>query len=268
MANGYKGFLTDIDDTLFATSDFLPNALHMALKKMIEYGLNADFDDAMAELLAIREHDSNAGYHFNMLLAAHGNDPFDQRIIVPGVDAYHNTKFALLERREGVMNVLNYLREKDFRLGVVSSGRKDKQIEKLDRLGILDFFIVRKGCKVVDDYIFIAGDNNKQELFKMAVKKMDLDLEKTIALDDRLKGIHAANLAGIKYTIKLKHGKYRGQTPYSILLDEGIDYKRLLNPDKKTKRIIRSYTPKFEVSEWTELPKLIDSLIKYAMEWL
>ncbi|MEW6062800.1 MAG: HAD hydrolase-like protein [Nanoarchaeota archaeon] len=259
----YRGFLTDIDDTLFATSDFLPIALKEAVHKLIEYGLPAEFDDAMARLESIRENNSNASDHFNRLCESYGKEYHIERIIRPAVDAYHNVKFSLLRPRAHVADVLNYLRDNGFRLGVVSSGRRDKQYEKLDRLNTLDFFVVRdkKAYFVVDDYIFISEDNNKTYLYREAIKKMSLDIKKTIVLDDRLEGIAAAHSAGIINTIKLKRGKYKGQTPCSILLKQGISPEALSNPDTKAEELIRAYTPKFEVGDWYDLIPLIRRLI-------
>ncbi len=252
-----KGFITDLDDTMYATSDFLPTAIKASIKRMVECGLNVDVDDAIARLNAIREHDSNASYHLNMLLASYGMDPFNERIIMAGVTAYHNTKFALLERREHVLDVLHYLKKNGFKLGVVSSGKKGKQQEKMHRLAILDFFVNRnERGEVIDDYIFVSEENSKKWLFKEAIEKMKLDLNRTIALDDRLEGIFDAKRAGIRWTIKLNRGKYKGQTAYSILLNKGIDYRKLLNPDKKTKNLIEMYTPNYEISEWSEIVEI------------
>ena len=40
----------DIDDTLFATTDFVLGARRDALQAMIDRGLNANIDDLLAEL--------------------------------------------------------------------------------------------------------------------------------------------------------------------------------------------------------------------------
>jgi len=256
MKGKNKGFLSDLDDTLFATSDFVPIATKEAVKQMIEYGLPAEFDDAIARLDEIRKIDSNAGYHFDVLCASYGirSEKDKKRIVTAGVVAYHNTKFALLKTREGVIGALDYLKNNDFKLGIISYGKKEKQLEKLIRLNVIDYFLVRdeKG-KVIDDFIFISEKNKKDKLFEQAIDKMNLDVNKTIIIDDRLDGIFAAKCNKIKHTIKLRHGKYKGQSAHSILLEKGISYKRLLNPDKETMRLIDAYSPKYEIKSWNEV---------------
>jgi hypothetical protein len=56
----------DIDDTLFATTDFVSGARRDALQSMIDRGLDADIDDLLAELeLVVAEFGSNHDHHYD-----------------------------------------------------------------------------------------------------------------------------------------------------------------------------------------------------------
>ena len=58
----------DIDDTLFATTDFVSGARRDALQAMIDRGLNANIDDLLAELeLVVAEFGSNHDHHYDFL---------------------------------------------------------------------------------------------------------------------------------------------------------------------------------------------------------
>src|SRR5205085_7117839 len=86
----------DIDDTLYASTDFARMARENALKAMIDAGLNVTLEQAAAELdEVVSEFSSNDEHHFDRLLKRIPNAclcGFNPAILVAiGVAEYHDT---------------------------------------------------------------------------------------------------------------------------------------------------------------------------------
>ncbi len=258
-----KGLILDIDDTLYSVNDYLPNALKCAVKAMIEAGLPAkSSDEALGKLIEIRKPDSNALNHFNLLCMSYGISPDNQRIIQAGRTAYHNTKFSLIQKREGLVELLDYATEGGYKLGIVSNGREDKQWEKLVRLDLLRYFSLKgKDSRIIDDYVFISDEEGikkpSPKLFEQAIEKMDLDPKQTISVGDRLEDVLAAHRADIGTAVRLLMGKYKNETPVSYMTKQGYSFEQLRVPNAEINKMLKELAPDLSIGGFNELlPRL------------
>jgi putative hydrolase of the HAD superfamily len=122
-----KAIVFDLDDTLIYEIDFLKSAYR-------EISGFIDLDN------------SNSLYNNMIIWYEEGENVFEKLLFIyPLVlknellTIYRN-HFPLIELNEGVIEVLNYCKEKSFFLGLISDGRASTQRNKLVATGIIDFF--------------------------------------------------------------------------------------------------------------------------------
>jgi beta-phosphoglucomutase len=90
---------------------------------------------------------------------------------------------------DGVMNILQFLKEHDQRIALGSASKNARPI--LEKVKILDFFdAIVDGNDVTD-----AKPN--PEVFLQAAKKLDVSPEHSIVFEDSVAGVEAANIAGM-----------------------------------------------------------------------
>jgi len=171
-----KVLLFDIDGTLLDTSSFAEIARRGAIDVMIEHGLPSTQNETyklLKEIIA--EYGSNYGKHFNILTEriCGKENPL---LIALGIATYHNIKFSLLKPFPKTVKTLIYLKDRGYRLGIISNGITIKQWEKLIRLGIHDFF---------DEIVTseeVGCEKPKKEIFEEAMKRMNSTPENSIMI--------------------------------------------------------------------------------------
>lgn len=93
-------------------------------------------------------------------------------------------------KKPDLLELLDYLKENDEKIGLASSSYKKKVDFLVDREGVRDYF----------DQIITANDikNGKPdpEIFNLTMEKLGADKEKTYILEDSLSGIRAAKKSG------------------------------------------------------------------------
>ncbi len=178
---------------------------------MNEAGLPTDIETAYRVLEDIvKEFDRHYNKHFDTLLERLGLkwDP-RVRVIAAGVAAYRETSSAYLKPYSDTVPVLLKLREMGYRLGVISQGRAVKQWQKLIQLGIQHLF----------HYVLISEEINVKtltpELFRLALKKLNIRNNETIFIGNRLDtDILCANEVNI-VSVRIRKGEHRMEEPKS-----------------------------------------------------
>ena len=214
--NKIKTIFFDIDNTLYDTTLQAEMVRRNAIRAMIEAGLQIDEEKGLEELHKIvKEKGSNYPNHFDDLLKKFGSEG-NPRIIAAGIVAYHTTKAAYLVPYPDTVPTLLELRDKGYRLGIITEGRPVKQWEKLIRLGLQHFF----HTVVISEEVKLAKPS--PEIFKIAAEKAGCKTEEAMMVGDRLdKDIIGANIAGMM-TVQLMKGKYSEIPP--ACCDEEPDY--------------------------------------------
>lgn len=174
-----KAIFFDIDGTLLDTSSFAEIARKAAIDVMIENGLPSTQNEAY-ELLKeiIAEKGSNYNKHFNVLTQRIcGRENY--LLIAIGMVTYHNIKFSLLRPFPRTMQTLVYLKNRGYKLGVISNGLTIKQWEKLVRLDIHEFF---------DEVITSEEENSEKpekKIFEEAMNRMGCSPENSIMVGNK-----------------------------------------------------------------------------------
>ncbi|MFZ2455757.1 MAG: TIGR02253 family HAD-type hydrolase [Candidatus Altiarchaeia archaeon] len=202
-----KAVFFDIDNTLYDSALQVEMVRRNAIKAMIEAGFEIDAEEglkALKDIVAIRG--SNYQNHFDELLKKYGYEG-NPRILAAGIVAYHNTKSAYLVPFPDTIPTLLTLRQRGYKIGVITEGRSVKQWEKLISLGLQHFFHA----------VLISEEVKKEkpdvELFVKAAQRIGCKPGESAMVGDRLdKDIVGAKAAGMT-TIQILKGKYSDQRP-------------------------------------------------------
>jgi len=223
----------DVDDTLYATSDFVRMARENSVKAMIATGLKADFTLAMNELTeVVQEFTSNDERHFDRLLVRLPKECLDginpAILIAAGVAAYHDTVFNHLAAYEDVLEGVKRLKEKGYRMGAISQGYTVKQAEKLVRLRILP--CLDKHAIFLSDQMGMSKSNPKY--YQRAAALLNLPPQQCMHVGDRPdRDIDPANESGWITVLNRRSGRYHerpGATPPAFTIHNFWDLTELI----------------------------------------
>ncbi len=199
--------LFDIDDTLYDSTLQMSTARMNAIRAMTQTGLPTEVETTYKVLEKIVEkYGPHYSRHFDELLERLGLK-WDPRVIASGVIAYRETSAAYLKPYPDTVPTLLKLRDKGYRLGVVSEGRAVKQWQKLVQLGVqhiphLVIISEELGLEALDS-----------SLFKAVLERIDAQPRETIFVGSKLEpDIASANGLGV-ITVRIRKGKNRIETP-------------------------------------------------------
>lgn len=97
-----------------------------------------------------------------------------------------------LPMKKGVVELLSYLKEQGYRIGLASSTRRQKVLECIEKAKIRDYFQVVVGGDMVEH------SKPNPEIYLIACKELGVNPEETYAIEDSPNGIRAAHSAGMK----------------------------------------------------------------------
>ncbi|MEM2962952.1 MAG: TIGR02253 family HAD-type hydrolase [Candidatus Anstonellales archaeon] len=198
-----RAILFDIDDTLFASTDFSKKARRAAIRAMVRAGLPTTEKKAQ-ELLnqIISKVGSNSQNHFD-LLCKKLNAKDKSKIVASGIRAYHDSKRNLKPYR-GVKQLLSQLRKAGYILCIATEGIPKKQWDKLIRLSLQDSF----------DHVFISqelGINKSPLFYKRICKILGFRPENCLMVGDSpVADILYSNMAGL-ISVRILKGKNKNK---------------------------------------------------------
>jgi putative hydrolase of the HAD superfamily len=204
-----RAVLFDLDDTLYNTTLQVRQARENAVKAMLAAGLDATEDEAFDALVkVVAEKGSNYTRHYDDMLKFLGVEP-NSKLIAAGVVAYHEAKRAYLVPYPDTVATLLALRDRKYRIGVVTDGLPVKQWEKMIRLGLSDFFHT---VIITDDTL---EPKPSSQPFVKAAESLGLNPGDCVFVGDRLdKDIRGANKAGME-SVLLVRGRHSSKKPSS-----------------------------------------------------
>ncbi len=236
MTRKLDAIFFDIDDTLFSTTRFAETARRSSIDAMIRHGLRIEAEEAYKELLeVITEFSSNYGNHYDKLLSrlpVAATAGLNRSLLVAAaVVAYHETKFRELATYEDVLEAMQVLAETRLELGIITSGLRIKQAEKIIRLQIARFLNPR-GIFITDE-VGIGKPNPK--LFLRACAVLEIDPQRTMYVGDHpTNDIDPANEVGMISVWNKREGKHidkRGVTRPDYVIYNFIDLLDILQKD-------------------------------------
>ena len=94
--------------------------------------------------------------------------------------------------KEGLYELLDYLKEKNYKLAVASSSRRESVLHHLEDAKVTDYF----DAIVCGD--MIKNSKPAPDIYLKAAEELGVDPSECIALEDSPNGIRSANNAGMK----------------------------------------------------------------------
>jgi FMN phosphatase YigB (HAD superfamily) len=253
----------DLDSVLYIPAAFLENTLNLTVRVMIENGLQADFDEALAKLHEIRAKDSNAGNHFDQL-CEHFNGCLDPIIIASGVEKYWDSKAGNMMAAPHAHYVLGRLAQ-NYPLSIISNGRPVKQAGKLIRLGLAHFFTRYDSEKGVYKRFFYATEDPARAkphpyLWHQSKQDINFTLENAIMVGDR----YWADMLGAKLlgmtTVKINQGEHRFETPAQAYAKNSYMVNQLFGSPPVEEKIIDLMQPDYEIDSLEDIFGVVEEI--------
>jgi len=116
---------------------------------------------------------------------------------VPSIDVLLEYWFSEFPKcavlMEGALEVLEYLKTKQIKLGIITNGSVRAQSSKLDHVSIRDYFV----SVVISDEVGVKKPDKR--IFEIALNQLNADLDKTIFIGDQpLNDVVGAENVGIR----------------------------------------------------------------------
>ena len=132
-----KAVIFDLDDTLISEKEYIKSGYRVIAKKIKnDYELSIDADKIFNDLITLME--ENSKQVFNRLLQQY-KLKFDNECINELINCYRNHK-PRIEFYNDVEPLLNYLKNKKIKIGIISDGYMVTQENKLDVLNAYNIF--------------------------------------------------------------------------------------------------------------------------------
>lgn len=135
----------------------------------------------------------NANDSRQIVLEAYGAD-FDYEVFRREASDWFwkNLEENGLPVKEGVRELLNWLKEQGWRIGLASSTRRSSVISHLEQAGIKDFF------EEIITGDMVEHSKPLPDIYLLACRKLMVDPAETYAIEDSPNGIRSAYRAGMK----------------------------------------------------------------------
>lgn len=214
-----KAVLFDLDNTLLDFSEMKHMAVNMAIRAMIDQGLDIDPKEAFNIILQtyweVGIESDNAFSEF--LKRRFGS--VDERILAAGINAYLRTKPSFLEPYPNVVPTLIKLIKKGLVIGIVTDAPRLKGWQRLCAMRLQHFF----------DHVITRDDSGSSKTgglpFAYALEQLHLDPAEVLFVGDSVeRDITGAKRAGMvtalaKYGTKDSQEKIQAAHPEYILSD-------------------------------------------------
>lgn len=179
-----KTVVFDMDGVLFDTERLCLNSWNSVAKKQGLEGMEKVFEQCIG---------LNANDTRTLILDHYGQDfPYDAFREEAGIWFWEYIEQNGLPLKPGVKELLSYLKNAGYRIGLASSTRKESVVSHLKRAEIIDYFSVI----VTGD--MVEHSKPRPDIYLMACEKLQVKPEDAYAIEDSPNGIRSAALAGMK----------------------------------------------------------------------
>ena len=217
-----KAVFFDLDDTLFDCSGTLiSNARERAAEAMVEAGLPVSSQKAYKMQLEIFEKFGPLENVFDRMCESLGCSKDERRKLVKaGFRAYNSDHVENISPYKDAVPLLEKLRKKGIKLVLITSGIHERQVKKIEMLGIGKYF----DLVLVHD---LEKDVSKFNKFKMALEKFSLKPGNVVAIGDKVSSeIKMANRLGMT-SVRLLKGRFSRMKPRNDLEEPDYSIKTL-----------------------------------------
>ncbi len=179
-----KAVVFDMDGVLFDTERLYMDGLIVVADKL---GL-PNMKEAAYDCIGRNANDTR-----QVMLKAYGED-FDYKAVSSQASAWFHEQIELhgLPVKPGVYELLAFLKQQEYRIGLASSTRREVVLEQLKQAQIADYFEQVIGGDMVEH------SKPEPDIYLMACRALGVQPEDAYAIEDSLNGIRSAYRAGMK----------------------------------------------------------------------
>lgn len=186
-----KAITLDLDNTLIDFMKMKTAASNAAAKAMVKAGLKMPVKEAEKLLFDEYIKDIEGNHAFQDFLSKHNS--LNDKILAAAINAHAITKLKYLKTFPHVKSTLKKLRAKRIKLAIVSDAPRLKAYQRLDAIGLADFFDVVVGKEDTGRF------KPSTMPFKKALKLLDVKPDEAMHLGDwPEKDILGAKRVGMK----------------------------------------------------------------------
>jgi len=179
-----KNVIFDMDGILFDTERLYAETFEEIAR---EWGLG-DVREAVLGCIGLNGNDARAFF-----TGCVGKDfPYDDYVKETMKRYKEREEREGLPMKKGVVELLSYLKEQGYHIGLASSTRREKVLACVEKAGIREYFQVVIGGDIVEH------SKPNPEIYLIACRELGVEPEKTYAIEDSPNGIRAAHGAGMK----------------------------------------------------------------------
>ncbi|HHW69954.1 MAG TPA: HAD-IA family hydrolase [Clostridiales bacterium] len=222
----YKAVIFDLDDTLYPEKDYIISGFK-TVSQYIENKTNLDFEEIFATLLELFDKDRKRV--FNRLLEVY--DIYEVSLLQKSIELYreHYPDISLpLETLE----ILNWLKDNGFKIGIITDGRPEGQWNKIKALGLQEYC---DAIIITDELGGVEFRKPNAKGYEKMLKILNIKSEEALYVGDNIaKDFVTANRLGIT-TVMYKN-------------EIGL-YSSSIND--------KSYMPKYIISSLNDLKKIL-----------
>lgn len=179
-----KTVVFDMDGVLFDTERLCLNSWNSVAEKQGLSGMEKVFE----QCIGLNGNDTK-----ELVLGHFGQDfPYDTFRVEASVWFWDYIEQNGLPLKPGVQEILCYLKQEGYRIGLASSTKYESVVSHLKRAGIIEYFSVI----VTGDMVEHSKPN--PDIYLMACEKLQVKPEEAYAIEDSFNGIRSAAAAGMK----------------------------------------------------------------------
>jgi len=216
--------LFDVGDTLFNLTEYRSTALNIVIEKLVDQGIligNVENSKSLFEELVTKISDLHSDRFF--LTIDFFKELFEKMKLKVDVKLchyafliYRDTLRFLLKPSTDINRLFFDLKEKGYKLGIITDGSLDSAYEILLRLGIVNFF----DTIVVSEEVGVEKPDTK--IFHEALRRLKSEPTETIMIGDNLeRDIHGGKQLGM-VTVLMQRYKLQEESETSIKPDYKI----------------------------------------------
>ena len=179
-----KTVVFDMDGVLFDTERLCMDCWVRVAEEMDIH----DMEEVFPLCIGLNANDTKA-----LILNHYGQDfPYEEYKVKTSQWFWKEIKENGLPIKTGVKEILVFLKENDYKIGLASSTKYEAVIKHLERAGIRDYFV-----EVITGDM-VEHSKPQPDIYLLACEKLGVKPEEAYAIEDSPNGIRSAYAAGMK----------------------------------------------------------------------